>query len=903
MLRRYAIGFVLLLVISVLTTAQAGEFRSVLVDAWYWGSGYGIVNPAATQDTVNRVKAWNCNVVLMQVRKRSDAYYSSALEPRGTDPSPDPGYDPLADMVAKAHAAGLEVHTWMVPYRVWTTAAPPPHSTPEHVYYLHPEWFSRYSNGDILYDGRYTSLDPGVPAVEDYLEGVFVDMVQRYDIDGVLLDYIRYYSTDWGYNPTAVARFNAEYGRTGTPSSTDAVWCQWRRDQVSNLVKRLYLEIKAVKPHVKVGALVWKTAASGYSDVLQDWDRWMANHWLDYASPMNYTSDNPTFHTNSLDSLARGYGHHVYMGVDGEMNTVSGSTWQIQDARAAGFPGMHLYSYAACNSGTPDQEALKNALLAGPYPTQAAVPAMAWLTSPTKGYLKGFIRDAGTAPIYPATVTVLGPGTTTKNSGTGFYGFSEVAPGDYTVRVESPGCLTAERSVTITAGHVSSLDFSLQRDPAAPAITDPHAESIQGTNAQIKWVTDKSCSSQVDYGMAAGYGTTTNEDTALVTSHVVQLTGLRPFTLYHFRVRSFDAARNVVQSADGTFTTATHDLVSDIVIDNQDSRCRTYGTWWTGAVTGRYGADYFYTTTTDPNRYTLFTPSILTPGPYDVYIWYTQGSNRSTQAKWRVYYDGGMQEYSVNEQFNGGRWILLASDKPFACGTSGYVGTYSSTGDTSTMSIIADAVKFVFKGNALAPIAQTIAEAKTRPDDGFVVLLGKVVSAGLGDHFYICEGKQDQVSGIRVNGAAPSEGSSVDLSGVLGTLDGERVLGLPYLQSQTGPGVPRPLFMLGRDVGGGRLNSETDGVTDGTGVNNIGLLITTAGRVTYSTAGYFYADDGSGAHDDSPHAGIKVLGSVPVEAGTDPVGKYVIIKGISCCSEASNALYHQIWATEVTVKD
>ena len=878
----------LLLLVPLSVASRSDEFRSILVDSWYWGSGYAIVNPTATQETVDRIKSWNCNVILMEARKRCDAYYFSTLEPQGTDPSPEPGYDCLGDLVTKAHAQGMEVHTWIVPYRVWTYATPPPHSTPEHIYYLHPEWFSQYANGDNLYDGRYTSLDPGIPAVEDYLIQVFMDIVQRYDIDGFMFDYIRYYNPAWGYSPIAVARFNDEYGLTGIPSSTDPLWCQWRRDQVSNLVKRLYLEVKAVKPQMKLGALVWRTAASGRSDVLQDWDTWMAGHYMDYASPMNYTSDNDTFHANALDSLGRGYGHHIYMGMSGSSNPISTTITQIEDEQSIGFPGMHFYNYADPDAGLPNQDAFRDALLAGPFPTPTGIPGMPWLTAPTKGYLKGFIRDGSGSAAYPMTAiaTILGPGTSAKNSGTGFYGFSEVQPGTYTVRVTSPAFLPSEQQVTITAGQVSTLDFTLQLEQVPPSISNVRVENVQGTYAQIKWDTDEASTSQAEYGMTTGYGTTTTEDMARVTSHTVQLTGLRPFTTYHYRVRSFDAARNVAESSDFAFTTAIDDVVPDIVIDNLDSGCSTYGTWWTGAIAGRYGTNYFYTTTADPGRYAAFTPNILTPGPYDVYIWYTQGSNRSTQAKWRVYYDGGMQEFAVNEQINGGKWNLLAADRPFACGTSGYVGTYSDTGDTSTMAIIADAVRLVYKGNPAGPVAATIPEAKNRPDDSVVILLGKVVSADFGDHFYLCESEENQVSGIRVNGAAPGEGSLASLSAVLDTLNGERVLVLPSVQSEDGPGAPDPLFMLGRSIGGGRLNAYTDGVTQGVGLNNIGLLITTSGRITQfddpaNPVSWFKIDDGS-------NVGVKV--TVPSGVTIDKTWEYVVVTGISSCEKPAGEL-------------
>ncbi|HET6456913.1 MAG TPA: hypothetical protein VFI02_21140, partial [Armatimonadota bacterium] len=85
---------------------------------------------------------------------------------------------------------------------------------------------------------------------------------------------------------------------------------------------------------------------------------------------------------------------------------------------------------------------------------------------------------------------------------------------------------------------------------------------------------------------------------------------------------------------------------------------------------------------------------------------------------------------------------------------------------------------------------------------------------------------------------------------------------------------------------------------------NIGLLITTFGRVTYSASGYFYIDDGSVCRDNSAYIGVKVLGTVPVEAGVDPVGKYVKVTGTASCFKGTSpdvSLYRQIRAADVTV--
>jgi hypothetical protein len=313
-----------------------------------------------------------------------------------------------------------------------------------------------------------TGLDPGCPGVEDYLVKVFMDIVKRYDVDGITLDYIRYPGTSWGYNPITVARFDSEYGRSGSPSASDILWQSWRRDQISNLVKRLYLEVKSVKPKVKVGAATWRTAESGASDVLQDWERWLSDHYIDYVSPMNYTTNNSVFHSNNQDSVGRGHGRHIYIAPGSYLNTTANNITQVGDVRSTGLPGTAFFSYAEPNSGAADLPGARGALLSGPWSSSVPTPDMPWLSSPTSGWIKGLVTDTSEKPIYPVTVTVLSQNLSTKDSGTGFYGFCDIAPGTYTVTATAPGYATRTSTVTVTAGKVADLNLVLTVDDAVP---------------------------------------------------------------------------------------------------------------------------------------------------------------------------------------------------------------------------------------------------------------------------------------------------------------------------------------------------------------------------------------------------------------------------------------------------
>jgi len=670
-------------------TSGMNEFRAFWVDAW--GSGYE--NPTATTTMLDYVQSCNANAVFVEMRKRGDAYYTSSYEPTGTNITPESGYDCLADIVTKGHDRNLEVHAWVVVNRVWTSQTAPPHTTPDHVFNTHPEWFSLSSTGS-MFSGDDSWLDPGHPDVENYHKNVFMEIVQNYDIDGLVLDYIRYPGTSFGYNATAVARYNAEYGTSGNPSTSDLRWSNWRRDQVTNMVKRIYLEAKAVKPGIKIGAAVWSPAGAGYSGYLQDWDSWMANHWLDYVCPMNYTTDNATFEGENEDSLNRQYGRHIYPAQGSYLNTISNSMTQISSVQSLGFPGVTLYTYRVTNSGTVDRPAFRNALIAsdGPFSGTRSVTPMYWINAPTTGMLKGFIKTSGGAAIYPATVTVQGKST--KNSGTGFYGFVDLTPGTYTVTASAPGYSSNSGQVTITAGTVATLDIVLATDTTAPTISNVGTKNVWGTNVQIVWDTNEPATSQVEYGLTQSYGSQTPEDVQLVTDHTVQLVGLTQNTTYHFRVKSRDGAGNLATSGDYVFTTIGNDVVQDIIIDNP--QCTLVGSWFTGtSSTDKYGSDYYYCTTQpSEDKTATWRPNIIVAGNYDIYVWYPQGTNRSQMAPYTCVYNGGSQVHTVNQQTNGGRWNLIGRHA-FATGTGGYIRLGNGTGESS-LNVMADAVKLSY---------------------------------------------------------------------------------------------------------------------------------------------------------------------------------------------------------------
>ena len=563
--------------------AQTPEFRAFWVDTFH----PGIKSAAENTTLINDLRAGNFNAVIPEVRKRGDAYYNSAYEPKASDMAVA---DSLADLIAKAHntnnGARIEVHPWIVTYIIWNsqTTTPP---EPNHPYNLHRDWLTQNNTGS-QWDGNY-AFDPGHPEVQRHTFNVAMDIISNYDVDGFNFDYIRYAGNTWGYNPVSVARFNRRFGRTGQPSPTDSAWLQFRRDQVTALVRKVYLSTMAIKPHVKISAdtitwapgptsdVGWTNISAAYTHVLQDWRSWMQEGILDLNIPMAYFRQNthPIDYANWINyARDRAFNRHVVIGPGIYLNSISNSLLQMRMARRLS-PGGNVadglcgYSYAVPTADAVPRSTFLAALTstgtsrlyetnATPiFATPVPTPTMPWKTTPTRGHIKGFVFGGSTTnPLDGATVTLTGVvQRTITTDATGFYGFVDLPPGNYGVSSTWPSALVARSNLVVTAGLVSTADLLVStNDTTAPVIANVTVTQITDNSARINWTTDEAASSIVDFGETTSYGWTFT-NSALVTVHSQMITGLLPERLYHYRVRSSDASGNQAISGGSAFMT------------------------------------------------------------------------------------------------------------------------------------------------------------------------------------------------------------------------------------------------------------------------------------------------------------------------------------------------------------
>ena len=254
--------------------------------------------------------AGNMNAVCMQVRSLSDATYKSSYENwasilTGTR-GKDPGYDPLAYAVKEAHKRGLELHVWVNPFRVTSGGTI---STDDLVWKNAGEWIIKYDNGS--FDGQI--IDPGFPDARAYVIKVLMEIVNNYDVDGIVMDDYFY---PYGGTTTEDAKSKALYKPDNVvdvnkDGDTDD---DWRRSNVDVCLKALYDTIQSVKPWVRLGMGtfgIWSTqkkAAQAYGltlpsgiSGLDDYDvqacnpvEWVMNGYVDYINPQLYWATSTT---------------------------------------------------------------------------------------------------------------------------------------------------------------------------------------------------------------------------------------------------------------------------------------------------------------------------------------------------------------------------------------------------------------------------------------------------------------------------------------------------------------------------------------------------------------------------------------------------------------------------------
>ncbi len=571
------VAYSFLLLFGLMLLPNTGKAQNTAEYRGFWIDTFNtnLNNHADIVTVVNNAKLAKANALFAQVRRRGDSWYLNSLEPTPDGITFADGFDPLADLITTAHAEGIEVHAFVIMSAVWnknpTVAGGLPISA-NHVFRTHGgfnqatgqieagpnNWLTRTllpdnaTNGITFQGHRFGAdfwIDFGHPDAAAYTVNVLMHLVNNYDIDGLHLDRIRYpeltatgqtptTGANIGYNPKNIERFqirnNIPVGST-PPIPGDTAWANWRRNQVTNIVRRVYLNAIAAKPQLKISAALiafgggptteaaW-TSSEAYWRVYQDWRAWTEEGILDIAIPMNYKREHTPSNVPLFDTWNEWTKNHQYnrislLGLGVYLNGIEGTLRQTRRSLAPSSTGQSVkgvvfYSMANTNEAVTanpfsipagqntirrpfaefasglttgksvdgltlyeDQTANPTPIFAQP----ATVPVLPWKSAPTRGHVKGFAKRADDTPLDTATVTVKNLNTntqrTTETDGGGFFGVVDLTPGQYFIKAVLNNETLYSCVAEVTAGMVKTTD--LQVETIAPVTSAAQSTILQ----------------------------------------------------------------------------------------------------------------------------------------------------------------------------------------------------------------------------------------------------------------------------------------------------------------------------------------------------------------------------------------------------------------------------------------
>jgi uncharacterized lipoprotein YddW (UPF0748 family) len=350
-----------------------------------WVKRETLSKPEDVKDAVRRASINGFTDLVVQVRSRGDAYYRSSIEPRGealADQPPD--FDPLGLVIEEAHRVGIRVHAWINIFLVSSMDRLP--KSGDHVIYKHPDWlsvpralatelynadprspsylqrvteYSRANRSDL--EGLF--LSPANPGVRENIYNIWIDVAQKYDVDGLHFDYVRYPNPRYDYSRTSLERFRADLEETLDSKVRDFLkiqaandplayatafperYAQFQRNQVTELVSQVYKGVKKIKPHVIISAAVFANDDAAAKWRFQDWKVWLKKGWLDVVCPMAYTTNPEIFRKQIQGVVKNSHGKPVWGGIGAFNLTAEGSLERIKVTRELGTQGFILFSY------------------------------------------------------------------------------------------------------------------------------------------------------------------------------------------------------------------------------------------------------------------------------------------------------------------------------------------------------------------------------------------------------------------------------------------------------------------------------------------------------------------------------------------------------------------------------
>ncbi len=356
----------LLLLISALTSA-CSFLPKRIEDIHYaiWVTRWDYRTESDVRNIIKNCAQGGFDTVLFQVRGNGTVFYRSNIEPWSEEFGfQDPGFDPLAVACDEAGKQGLALHAWINAVPGWRGDTPPTTRDGKpfmrQLYYMRPGWFlkDQFGNRQPLQKDYYVALNPCLPEVREYIASICEEIVSKYPVAGIHLDYIRFLEKkkDAKGRPLDYPRDRVTLGlfeRSGlSVAKNPDAWEKWKTAQVTKLVALCRKVVRRANRRATLTAAVIRTPERALKQVHQDWPTWVKRGYVDGVFPMQYDRNDERFTQRVKACTEAVPPERIIMGIGAYLHKDPAQTLRQMDiALKADCRGVCFFAYTSFFKG------------------------------------------------------------------------------------------------------------------------------------------------------------------------------------------------------------------------------------------------------------------------------------------------------------------------------------------------------------------------------------------------------------------------------------------------------------------------------------------------------------------------------------------------------------------------
>lgn len=331
----------IIIFLLIATCVFSKGMKAVYVSTW----NPGLFTKSQVDNTIKACKTAGITDLFVQVRRMNDAYYTSKIVPKATNLKEN--FDMLDYTIKSCKKNNIKVHAWFVICRI---------GRDDYKKSLNPNqisWLDKDKKGNLISE-KNVFIDPSNEAARKYITSVIKEVITKYPVDGVHLDYIRYPNANYGFCPHSVKQFTLE---TGTLAPMGPQFDNFRREQITKLVAEIRHTCNSSKRKIILSASIvsWGgatsyTKLSSYVNTFQDYDKWIRNNYVDYVMPMIYKRQNVDKQAKDYIEWLKVYSNakhksKIVPAIAGYLNTSDGLKRQITITEQAGYNNWIVFDF------------------------------------------------------------------------------------------------------------------------------------------------------------------------------------------------------------------------------------------------------------------------------------------------------------------------------------------------------------------------------------------------------------------------------------------------------------------------------------------------------------------------------------------------------------------------------